>query len=87
MQRICIIVFAAMITAPLPAIAYTQEDASACSGDAQRLCQQAIPDEGRVSKCLHEHKRQLSPACSTVFKRPRPSLAERERSSKGHRTN
>jgi hypothetical protein len=87
MHKISVIVFAAMITAPLPAIAYTQEDASACASDAQRLCQQAIPDEGRVSNCLHEHRRQLSPACSTVFKRPRQSLADRERSSKGHKTN
>ena len=28
-----------MITAPLPAIAYTQEDADACTPDAMRLCQ------------------------------------------------
>ena len=86
MQKMRFIVVAAMIAAPLPAVAYTQEDASACSSDAMRLCQQAIPDEGRVSQCLYQHKRQLSPACTVVFKRPREHLAARERSSKAHKT-
>jgi hypothetical protein len=34
---------------PVPALAYTQEDADACTPDAFRLCQYAIPDADRVN--------------------------------------
>ena len=68
-----------MIMAPLPALAYTQADADACTPDAMRLCQQAIPDESRVALCLVQNKRQLSPACTIVFNRPRAASAARER--------
>jgi hypothetical protein len=44
-----------------------------------RLCQQAIPDESRVTLCLVQNKRQLSPACAIVFNRPRAASAARER--------
>jgi hypothetical protein len=58
-----------IMTTPLPAIAYSQRDSAACASDAQRLCQDAIPDEGRVSLCLHQNRRQLSPACGMTLKR------------------
>ena len=51
----------------------------ACTPDAMRLCQQAIPDESRVALCLVQNKRQLSPACTIVFNRPRAASAARER--------
>jgi type II secretory pathway component PulL len=76
-----------MITAPLPAIAYTQEDADACTPDAMRLCQSAIPDASRVAQCLVQNKQQLSSACTTVFNRPRGASVDRERSVKTQRTN
>jgi Cysteine rich repeat len=60
-----------MILSPLSALAYTQADADACTQDAFRLCQAAIPDEGRVAHCLAQNKRNLSPACKIVFSRPR----------------
>ena len=70
MLKPCAIALFAAIIAPLPAPAYTQQDANACSGDAMRLCQAAIPDEARVAHCLAENKQQLSPACKIVFSRP-----------------
>jgi hypothetical protein len=78
MRKLSAIAFILMITAPLPAIAYTQEDADACTPDAMRLCQHAIPDESRVTLCLVQNKRQLSPACTLVFQRPRAASAARE---------
>ena len=75
------------ILAPLPAFAYTQEDASACTSDAFRLCQSAIPDAGRVANCLAENKRSLSPACSIVFNRPRGAVADRDRPENIEKTN
>ena len=70
MLKTCAIASFITILAPLSAIAYTQQDADACTPDAFRLCQNAIPDEGRVAQCLAENKRQLSPACKIVFSRP-----------------
>ena len=63
------------VMAPLPALAYTQQDADACTPDAFRLCQAAIPDVNRVTHCLAENKRNLSPACKVVFSRPSTARA------------
>jgi hypothetical protein len=79
MLKLIAIAFIVAIMAPLPAIAYTQEDANACTPDAMRLCQQAIPDASRVTLCLVQNKRQLSPACTTVFNRIRAASTTRER--------
>jgi hypothetical protein len=67
-----------MITAPLPAMAYTQADADACTPDAMKLCQAAIPDEGRVKNCLIQNKRILSPACAAVMNRPASASMARD---------
>jgi hypothetical protein len=81
MLKLSAIAFAVMITAPLPAIAYTQEDADACTPDAMRLCQNAIPDMDRVTQCLVQNKRELSPACTIVFNRPRGANAPESQGS------
>ena len=87
MRKLNAIVLMAAIMAPLPAIAYTQQDADACTPDAFRLCQSAIPDASRVAQCLIANKQQLSPACSNVFNRPRGASVDRERPVKGQGTN
>ena len=68
MLKLCAIASLLAIIAPLPGLAYTQEDADACTPDAFRLCQHAIPDADRVASCLADNKRNLSPACKIVFK-------------------
>ncbi|HEX5211274.1 MAG TPA: hypothetical protein VFW22_06025 [Pseudolabrys sp.] len=70
MLKPCAIALFAAIIAPLPALAYTQQDADACTPDAFRLCQAAFPDVTRVAHCLATNKSQLSPACKSVFNRP-----------------
>ena len=40
MRMLIAIIFVLTVAAPLPAIAYTQEDIDACTPDAIRLCQQ-----------------------------------------------
>ena len=79
MRKLIAIAFMLAVAAPLPAIAYTQEDVAACTPDVMRLCQQAIPDESRVSLCLIQNKRQLGPACAVVFNRARAASVTRER--------
>lgn len=75
MLKLCAIASLITIIAPLPAIAYTQQDADACTPDAMRLCQDAIPDASRVAQCLVQNKRNLSPACKIVFSRPNTAAA------------
>jgi hypothetical protein len=59
---------------PTAGRAYTQDEQSACSGDAFRLCSAEIPDVDRVTVCMVRNKSQLSPGCRVFF---RPSEAER----------
>jgi hypothetical protein len=67
------------VAAPLPAIAYTQEDIDACTPDAVRLCQQAFPDKTRVVLCLIRNKSQLNAACTMAFNRARSVIAASDR--------
>ena len=34
-----------------------------CVGDAQKLCNEFIPDRAKVASCLFKNKRNLTPAC------------------------
>ena len=52
MSKFSAIAFIITIMVPLPAVAYTQTDADACTADAMRLCWNAIPDASRVTQCL-----------------------------------
>jgi hypothetical protein len=79
LSAVAFITITIMITAPLPAIAYTQADADACTPDAMRLCASAIPDVSRVAFCLAHNKQQLNSACAAVFKRAQSARAIRER--------
>ena len=86
MGKLSAIAFIVTIMAPLPAIAYTQADVDACTPDVMRICLNAIPDASRVTQCLMQNKPQLSPACTSVFNRPRGASIDRERSVKTQRT-
>jgi hypothetical protein len=88
MRKLSVVALAiVMVTAPLPAVAYTQGDVDACTGDAMRLCLNAIPDVSRVALCLAQNKQQLSSACAVVFNRPRGASATRERRENIQKTN
>ena len=52
LSAVAFVTITIMITALLPAIAYTQADADACTPDAMRLCASAIPDVSRVPFAL-----------------------------------
>jgi len=59
---------AAISLAPSPAAAQERvlDPVAACSGDAQRLCGQYIPDRATTGACLRRNARALSPDCRTV---------------------
>jgi hypothetical protein len=76
MKKLAFIV-AVLVIGAGPATAQSQEDQSACTPDVMRLCQQDIPDHGRIIACLVRSKLQLSPACSGVFNRARTATVLR----------
>jgi hypothetical protein len=41
----------------------------ACQGDAEKLCPGIEPGEGRILKCLMEHKEELSEGCKNSLKK------------------
>ena len=79
MRKLIAIAFLLTVAAPLPALAYTQEDIDACMPDAIRLCQQVFPDKSRVVLCLVKNRRQLNAACTLAFNRARSVVAASER--------
>jgi hypothetical protein len=45
----------------------TPEQRAACEGDAMRLCQQFVPDVQRITACMSQKRRYLSPRCRVHF--------------------
>ena len=69
MRIVPVLAVGLFITSTSAVFAYTQEEVNACTPDAMRLCQSAIPDAHRVGDCLYHARRRLSPACAAVFAR------------------
>jgi hypothetical protein len=71
MRKAILIAFGILVLSfPGPAAAQgTPAQRAACEQDAYRLCQQAIPDEPKVRRCLVANMRRLSPVCRTAFQR------------------
>jgi hypothetical protein len=57
---------------PGAARAYTPEQQQACTGDAFRLCSDAIPDVDRVTVCMIRNRPRLSPGCGVYFRAREP---------------
>ncbi|MEA2818187.1 MAG: hypothetical protein QOJ86_191 [Bradyrhizobium sp.] len=76
-SRACLMLAIALSASPLAgaAHAYTPEQQQACSGDAFRLCSDAIPDVDRVTVCMIRRKSELSPGCRVFFRSPEPVAA------------
>ena len=53
--------------------AYTQEQQQMCTGDAMRLCGDAIPDVDRVTACMIRQRASLSDGCKAVFRYEPPA--------------
>ena len=41
---------------------------AACSGDATRLCSEAIPDEQKIAACLRANRDKITPACQAMLR-------------------
>ena len=53
--------------------AYTPEQEQMCTGDAMRLCGEAIPDVERVTACMIQKRAMLSDGCKAVFQYAPPA--------------
>jgi hypothetical protein len=73
----------AMLSAAAAANAQgTSEQASACMGDAFRLCSAYIPSAARIEACLESNKKKLSPGCYAQFEESQPKPRPRVRRAK-----
>jgi hypothetical protein len=61
------------VTAPAPALAqqWTEAQRRACEDDAMRLCGAYVPDVQRITACMQQYRRYLSPRCRAQFGRRR----------------
>jgi hypothetical protein len=59
-MRTASVVFVALFAMFVTALAAS---AQPCAKDAERLCANVKPGEGRIARCLEEHEAQLSPVC------------------------
>ena len=63
-----------------------EEFAEACKPDAEKLCKGVQPGQGRIARCLAEHKDQLSAGCREKFTQAEnrhPCRKDAERLCKG----
>ncbi|MGA7781052.1 MAG: hypothetical protein WCA85_25560 [Paraburkholderia sp.] len=44
------------------------EQAKACRGDAMKFCSAEIPNKDKITACMKQHKKELSPGCQAMFK-------------------
>lgn len=52
---------------PSDATKLRQQAEHVCYGDVQKLCNDAIPDEGKIKSCMQVHHADLSPACAKIY--------------------
>ena len=57
---------------------------SPCVGDAQRLCNEFIPDRAKVASCLFKNKSKLAPACRAELGGGGSKAASRKGHGKRH---
>jgi len=64
------IAFAASLFAlPTASYAFSSEAQQMCTGDAFRFCSSEIPDVALVTKCMVQHRANLSAGCRSVMDR------------------
>jgi hypothetical protein len=56
------------------------EQEKACRGDAIKFCKAEIPNKGKITACMKQHKRELSPGCQAMFKSGKQSDDESDQS-------
>lgn len=49
------------------AAAQTVDVRQACTPDAMRLCSEFVPDEAKITACMHRKYAQIGPECRTAM--------------------
>lgn len=55
------------LASPTPASAQQTDAEIACQPDVFRLCEQFVPDRGKITACLRKNRLRLNPECRKVF--------------------
>ncbi len=71
MTRSVLLVFALMLFGTAAQAQPTQQQINACHQDANRFCQDAMPDEARGRQCLIRNMRRLNSVCRSAFQKGR----------------
>lgn len=69
-------VLAGVFCLSLAAVASAEAGGRPCADDAAKLCKDVQKGEGRVAKCLREHKEELSPACKENIAKAKEKFKE-----------
>jgi hypothetical protein len=48
----------------------TPQQRAACENDAMRVCGQHVPDVNRITQCMIQNQKRLSPACRASMRPP-----------------
>ncbi len=66
------------------AAAQTVDVRQACTPDAMRLCSEFVPDEAKITACMHRKYAQIGPECRTAM--AAGSKGGRARHARHHRS-
>ena len=69
-------VLAGVFCLSLAAAVSAEEGAKPCASDAAKFCKDVKRGEGRVAKCLKEHKDELSSACKEKVEKAKEKVKE-----------
>jgi hypothetical protein len=50
-----------------------EQISQACQADKEQFCKDVLPGDGRIAKCMKEHREQLSAGCKESMKNLRPA--------------
>ncbi len=59
--------FSTIAMARVKAPTLREQEEHACYNDAVTLCQDAVPDEAKITACMTAKRAQLSPGCAKLF--------------------
>lgn len=85
-MKLPVLLFGVLTVASIanPAAAFDQNAAqAACGNDVFALCQQAIPDQGRITACLRAHQKQVSPSCHQFMASTAAEMRQSARQKRG----
>lgn len=67
-------IIAALVLLEAGAVQAQELGTGACKADADKLCKDVQPGEGRIARCLKQHETNVSPACRDAMRQARQRM-------------